>query len=68
MQQVWGTSTSQGRCHHQEPPDGPQGPGSCVEKGWDNHRYKCHRMDCDEEYTGESSRTLGERLKEHQNI
>ena len=36
MQQVWGTSPSQGRCHHQEPPDGPQGPRSHAEKEWDN--------------------------------
>ena len=29
------------------------------------YRYKCDRVDCDEEYTGESSRTFGERFKEH---
>ena len=23
-----------GRCHHQEPPDGPQGPGSYAEEKW----------------------------------
>ena len=28
-------------------------------------RYKSNRGDCDEEYIGESSRTFGERLKEH---
>ena len=27
---------------------------------------KCDRMDCDEEYIGESSRVFGERFKEHQ--
>ena len=27
---------------------------------------KCGRVDCDEEYIGESSRTFGERFKEHQ--
>ena len=31
------------------------------------YRYKCDRFNCDEEYVGESSRTFGERLKEHQN-
>ena len=30
------------------------------------YRYKCERMECDEEYIGESSRTFGERFKEHQ--
>ena len=30
------------------------------------YRYKCDRVDCDEEYIGESSRVFGERFKEHQ--
>ena len=30
------------------------------------NRYKCDRVECDEEYIGESSRTFGERFKEHQ--
>ena len=30
------------------------------------YRYKCDRVKCDEEYIGESSRTFGERFKEHQ--
>ena len=30
------------------------------------YRYKCGRVDCDEEYIGESSRTFGERFREHQ--
>ena len=29
------------------------------------YRYHCDRVDCDEEYIGESSRTFGERFKEH---
>ena len=29
------------------------------------YKYHCERMDCDEEYIGESSRTFGERFKEH---
>ena len=35
MWQVWGTSPSQGRCYHQEPPGGPQRPRSHAEKEWD---------------------------------
>ena len=30
------------------------------------YRYKCGRVDCDEEYISEPSRTFGERFKEHQ--
>ena len=29
------------------------------------YKYHCDRVDCDEEYIGESSRTFGERFKEH---
>ena len=29
------------------------------------YRFKCNRVDCDDEYIGESSRTYGERFKEH---
>ena len=29
------------------------------------YRYKCDRVECDEEYIGESSRTFGEKFKEH---
>ena len=29
------------------------------------YRYKCDRVECDEEYIGESSRTFGERFREH---
>ena len=30
------------------------------------YRYKCDRVECHEEYIEESSRTFGERFKEHQ--
>ena len=29
------------------------------------YRFKCDRVECDDEYIGESSRTFGERFKEH---
>ena len=29
------------------------------------YRFKCNRVDCDDEYIGELSRTFGERFKEH---
>ena len=42
-------------------------------KDWDSkdskssliYSYQCHHCDCDEEYIGETSRTLGERRREH---
>ena len=30
------------------------------------YRYKCDRLECNEEYIGESARTFAERFKEHQ--
>ena len=30
------------------------------------YSYKCGRVECNEEYIGESSRTFGEKFKEHQ--
>ena len=30
-----------------------------------SYRYQCDRVECDEEYIGESSRTFGERFTEH---
>ena len=29
------------------------------------YRFKCNRLECDEEYIGETARTFGERFKEH---
>ena len=29
------------------------------------YRFKCDRLECDEEYIGDISRTFGERFKEH---
>ena len=30
------------------------------------YRFKCNRVECNEEYIGESARNFGERFKEHQ--
>ena len=29
------------------------------------YRYRCDRVECDEEYIGESARTFADRFKEH---
>ena len=44
----------------------PKDKDPILEKSGVIYRYKCDRVECDEEYTGESSRTIGERFKEHQ--
>ena len=38
---------------------------SILQKSRVIYRYKCGRVDCEEEYIGESGRTFVERLKEH---
>ena len=43
----------------------PQDKDPITEKSGIIYRYKYNRMECDDEYTGESSRTFGERFKEH---
>ena len=65
MQQVWGTSPFQGRCYHQKPPGGPKDQDPMLKKvgsstdinvtGWTVMKN-----------IGESSRTFGERFKQHQ--
>ena len=44
----------------------PQDKDPILKKSGVIYRYKCHRVGCDKEYIGESSRTFGERFKEHQ--
>ena len=43
----------------------PKDKDPITKKGGIIYRYKCNRVECDDEYTGESSRTFGERFKEH---
>ena len=44
----------------------PKDKDPIIEKSVVIYRYKCDRVECDEEFIGESSRTFGERFKEHQ--
>ena len=68
MQKIWGTSVLQRRTFHQNPPHGSKGLRSYPQekKSGVIYRYKCDRVECDEEYIGESARTFAERFKEHQ--
>ena len=44
----------------------PKDQGPMLKKSGVIYRYKCDRVECDEDYIGESSRTFGERFKEHE--
>ena len=44
----------------------PKGQDPMLKKSRVIYRYKCDRVECDEEYIGESLRTFWERFKEHQ--
>ena len=46
----------------------PKGQDPMLKKSGVIYKYKCGRVECDEEYIGESCRTFGERFKEHQKV
>ena len=46
-------------------PMAPKDQDTIQKKSGIIYRYKCDRVECNEEYIGESSRTFGERFKEH---
>ena len=43
----------------------PKDKDDILKKSGITHRYKCGRVDCEDEYIGESGRTFAERFKEH---
>ena len=43
----------------------PKGKDNVTQKSGVIYSYKCDRLECDEEYIGESARTFEEGLKEH---
>ena len=44
---------------------GPKSKDDIPHKSKVIYRYKCDKLECDEEYIGESAKTFRERLKEH---
>ena len=44
----------------------PKDKGPMLKEGGVIYRYKCYRVECDEDCIGESSRTFAKRFKEHQ--
>ena len=43
----------------------PKDRDTILKKSGVIYRYRCGRVDCEEEYIGESGRTFGERFREH---
>ena len=43
----------------------PKDKDNILQKSGVIYRYKCGRVDCEEEYIGESGRTFAERFREH---
>ena len=43
----------------------PKDRDAILKKSGVIYRYRCGRVDCEEEYIGESGRTFGERYREH---
>ena len=43
----------------------PKDKDTIMKKNGIIYRYKCNRVECDEEYIGESARNFAERFKEH---
>ena len=43
----------------------PKDKDNILQKGGVIYRFRCGRVDCDEEYIGESGRTFEERFREH---
>ena len=43
----------------------PKDKGPILKRSGVIYRFKCNRMECNEEYIGESARNFGERFKEH---
>ena len=65
MQQTWGTGALQRGNTIKGLLMAPKDKDHITMKSGIIYRFKCHRADCDDEYIGESSRTFGERFKEH---
>ena len=65
LQETWGRYVFQRRQYHQRPPGTPKGKDNILQKSGVIYRYRCGRVDCDEEYIGESGRTFGERFRQH---
>ena len=65
LQKTRDTSVLQRRQNHQRHPDGTQRQDPISKKSGVIYRFKCDMVECNEEYIGESSRTFGEKFKEH---
>ena len=60
MQQTWGAGAPKRRNYHQKPPYGPKDKDTIMKKSGVIYTYKCNKMECDEEYIGQSARNFAE--------
>ena len=65
MWKTWGTSVLQRMSDHQRPSSGSQGYRPYQKKSGVIDRSSCGKVDCNDEYIGESSKTFGGRFKEN---
>ena len=62
------TNTSSQICGSWYLPVHPKDKDDILQKRGVIYRYKCGRVDCEEEYIGESGRTFAERFREHMKV
>ena len=65
VQETWHTSLLQRGQDYERPPGSTQRQRPITKKSGIIYRYKCDRLECNEKYIGQSTRTLGERFREH---
>ena len=65
LQKIWHRSSFQKWKTIKDELVAPKDKEHITKKSGVIYRYRCDRLECDEEYTGETARTSGERFKEH---
>ena len=65
MQQTRYTSSFQKQWYHAHPFSVSKDKDTTTQKSGVTYQFKCTQVYCKEEYSGESGRTFGDRLKEH---
>ena len=65
MQEIWHRSSLQEWKNIKDELVAPKDKDHITKKSGVIYRYRCDRLECDEEYRGETARTFGERFEEH---
>ena len=61
----WGSASTSRVIIHQKLPSGPKDEENTIQKSGVIYRYKCDRLECNEEYIRKSAMTFGGRFMEH---